>query len=53
MVVDSGCAALDLLAFCQSMTRQVTFITWLRLDAALYEPAPPRLPGQVGRRCLK
>ena len=24
-------------------------ITRLRLDAALYEPAPPRLPGQIGR----
>ncbi len=53
MVADSSYAALDLLAFCQSMTRPVTFITRLRLDAALYEPAPPRLPGQMGRPRLK
>jgi hypothetical protein len=31
----------------------VTFITRLRLDAALYEPAPPRRPGQRGRPRLK
>ena len=53
MVADSSYAALDLLAFCQSMTRPVTFITRLRLDAALYEPAPVRLPGQMGRPRLK
>ena len=28
-------------------------VTRLRLDAALYEPAPPRLPGTVGRPRLK
>src|SRR5688500_19151399 len=27
----------------------LTGITRLRLDAALYEPAPPRRPGKVGR----
>ena len=53
MVADSSYAALDLLAFCQSMTRPVTFITRLRPDAVLYEPAPPRLPGQMGRPRLK
>ncbi len=53
IVADSSYAALDLLAFCQSMTRPVTFITRLRLDAALYEPVPPRLPGQMGRPRLK
>jgi len=31
----------------------VTFIARLRLDAALYEPAPPRRPGQRGRPRLK
>ena len=30
-----------------------TFITRLRLDAALYEPAQPRYPGQMGRTRLK
>ena len=40
VVTDRGYAALDLLHFCQFMTQPVTFITRLRLDAALYEPAP-------------
>ena len=31
----------------------MTFITRLRLDAALYEPAPPRRPGQRGRPRIK
>jgi hypothetical protein len=31
----------------------VTFITRLRLDAALYDPAPPRTAGQMGRPRLK
>ncbi len=53
MVADSGYAALDLLHFCQSMSQPVAFITRLRLDAALYEPAPTRLPGQMGRPRLK
>jgi DDE superfamily endonuclease len=47
LVADSGFAALDLLA---ALVRSgVTCITRLRLDAALYEPAPPRRPGAVGR----
>ena len=53
LVADSSYAALDLLHFCQSMAQPVTIITRLRLDAALYEPAPPRLPGQIGRPRLK
>ena len=53
VVADSSYAALDLLHFCQSMTRPVTFITRLRLDAALYEPPPPRRPGQMGRTRVK
>ena len=32
---------LNLLHFCQFMASPVTFITRLRLDAALYEPVPP------------
>jgi hypothetical protein len=31
----------------------VTFVTRLRLDAALYDPAPPRRAGQLGRPRLK
>lgn len=53
LVADSSYAVLDLLHFCQSVSRPVTFITRLRLDAALYEPAPPRKPGQIGRPRLK
>ena len=53
VVADSSYAALDPLAFCQSMSSTVTFITGLRMDAALYEPAPPRLPGQIGRPRIK
>lgn len=39
-VGDSTYAALDLLSACQSLSKPVTFITRLRMDAALYEPAP-------------
>ena len=53
IVGDSNYAVLGLLQFCQSLSNPVTFITRLRLDAALYEPAPPRLPGQVGRPRVK
>ena len=53
LVGDSGYAVLDLLHFCQSLKQPVTFITRLRLDAGLYAPAPPRLPGQTGRPRVK
>lgn len=45
-VGDSGYAVIELLAAVRS---HVTFITRLRLDAALYEPAPAREPGKPGR----
>ncbi len=41
LVGDSTYAALDLLSACQCLSKPVTFITRLRMDAALYEPAPP------------
>lgn len=41
IVGDSSYAALDLLAMCQALPEPVTFVTRLRMDAALYEPAPP------------
>ena len=47
LVADCGFAALGLLA---ALVRHgVTCVTRLRLDAALYEPAPPRRPGAIGR----
>jgi hypothetical protein len=49
-VGDSSYAVLELLAAVRS---QVTFITRLRLDAALYAPAPAREPGKPGRHRKK
>jgi hypothetical protein len=45
-VADSGFAALE---FLDSVRAHVTVITRLRLDAALFEPAPQRHVGQKGR----
>ena len=53
LVGDNGYAVLDLLHCCQSLRQPVTLIARLRLDAALYAPAPPRRPGQNGRPPLK
>ena len=52
-MADSGYASLKLLDRCRGLADPITFITRLRLDAALYEPAPPRRPGQIGRPRLK
>jgi hypothetical protein len=52
-VADSAYASLKLLFRCRSLSKPVIFVTRLRLDAALYEPAPPRRPGQRGRPRLK
>lgn len=41
VVGDAGYAVLDLLHACRQLERPVTLVTRLRLDAALYEPAPP------------
>jgi len=41
VVGDSTYAALDLLHACQNLADPVIMIARLRLDAALYEPAPP------------
>jgi hypothetical protein len=40
IVGDNSYAALDLLAACQALSEPVTFVTRLRLDAALYAPTP-------------
>ena len=54
VVADSGYACIRLLAACRRfLPKPVTFVTRLRLDAALYEPAPPRKPKQIGRPRLK
>ena len=53
LVGDNGYAVLDLLHCCQSLREPVTLIARLRLDAALYAPAPTRQPGQNGRPALK
>ena len=53
LVGDNGYAVLDLLHCCQSLRQPVTLIARLRLDAALYAPAPPREPGHNGRPPLK
>lgn len=45
-VGDSSYAVIDLL---NAVKEQICVITRLRLDAALYEPAPPRRAGQRGR----
>lgn len=48
VVADSSYAAIELLSACASLPRPVTIVTRLRLDAALYEPAPPREKGKKG-----
>jgi DDE superfamily endonuclease len=48
-VADGTYAALELLAACRALPHPVAVVTRLRLDAALYEPAPPRRPRQTGR----
>jgi hypothetical protein len=53
VVADSSYAALELLAWCTRQARPITVITRLRLDAALYAPAPMRRRGQRGPRRLK
>jgi len=52
-VADRAYASLKLLDRCRRLSDPITFVTRLRLDAALYEPAPPRRPGQIGRPRLK
>ena len=43
VLADSGFSALEFLA--ALLRQEITCVTRLRLDAALYEPAPPRRPG--------
>lgn len=48
LVADSSYAVLTLLDRCNRLKHRATMVTRLRLDAALYEPAPPRRPKQKG-----
>ena len=48
VVADSTYAVLELLAACAGLAEPVTVVTRLRLDAALYDPAPARQPGTRG-----
>jgi hypothetical protein len=52
-VADRAYASLKLLDRCRKLSNPITFVARLRLDAALYEPAPARRPGQRGRPRLK
>jgi hypothetical protein len=52
-VADRAYASLQLLKSCRKLSDPITFVTRLRMDAALYEPAPPRGPHQIGRPRLK
>ena len=47
LVTDSGFSALEFLA--ALLRQEITCVTRLRLDAALYRPAPPRRPSTIGR----
>jgi hypothetical protein len=49
VVADSSFAVLTLWHALRQLSQPVTMITRLRLDAALYEPAPARVSGQTGR----
>lgn len=49
LVADSSYAVLDLLHGCNQLKNPVVVVTRLRLDARLYEPAPPRRDKQRGR----
>ncbi|MGQ9556303.1 MAG: IS701 family transposase [Anaerolineae bacterium] len=49
VVADSSFAVIELLERMQRLKNPICMVTRFRLDAALYEPAPERKPGQRGR----
>jgi hypothetical protein len=53
VVADSSFAAILLLERLRQLPNPICMVTRLRLDAALYKPAPPRKPGKRGRPRLK
>lgn len=48
-VGDAGYAVLELLWRMTQLKNPIIMVTRFRMDAALYEPAPERLPGKKGR----
>jgi len=48
-VADSSYAVIDLLAGLSQGPHPITMVVRFRMDAALYEPVPPRPAGQLGR----
>jgi hypothetical protein len=52
-VADRAYASLKVLDRCRKLSNPITFVSRLRLDAALYERAPPRRPGHTGRPRIK
>jgi hypothetical protein len=53
VVADNSFAVIELLWRMTQLVNPICMITRLRLDAALYEPTPPRAAGQRGRLRLK
>jgi hypothetical protein len=49
VAADGEYAVMELLAAVATMKEPVTMVTRLRLDARLFEPAPARQPGTIGR----
>jgi hypothetical protein len=49
VVADASFAVIELLGRVARLANPICMITRFRLDAALYQPAPPRKPGQMGR----
>ena len=49
VVADGGYAKREFLRHCQNMSKPIVVVAKLRKDASLYQPAPPRRPGQIGR----
>jgi len=52
-VADSSFAVIALLGRMRRLANPVCMITRFRLDAGLYQPAPARRPGQLGRSPVK
>jgi hypothetical protein len=52
VVADGTDATHELLGDATRLARPVTVVTRLRLDAALFDPPPPREPGRLGRPAI-